>query len=107
MAQEIVIAGSIQAVGTALAAVISTYRGSREVRKSEMEVLRTRLEEVHALLRIQGNANLARASIEEIIVTQRLVDGGSLSGKALEFALEHMFRLSQYNIRVVEAYARR
>ncbi|CAH0212341.1 hypothetical protein SRABI76_02298 [Microbacterium oxydans] len=27
--------------------------------------------------------------------------------KALEFALEHMFRLSQHNIRVVEAYARR
>lgn len=106
MTTEVVLSGSIQAVGVSIAALIKSCRTSSMVAKAEIDALGERIREAKALARMQSNATLIRANLDELMATQRKIDSGALTGKLLEIALDNMHQLNEMNSRVIEGFGR-
>lgn len=106
MSQELVLASSVRAVGTAVAEVVKTYRLSRTYNRAELEALNDRIAETRALVGAQRRGRIIRANIEELAATQQLIDSLGMTGYGLEMAMDQLRSLSSALKRNFEEYCR-
>ena len=106
MAQEIVIAQSVQAVSSALGEVLKTYQLTRTVRRAEVIALKDRVSEARAIAGAHSRGRLIRTNLEELAETQRMIDNENLKGEVLSYAMEQLRLLHMDLKRNYEAFAR-
>ncbi|MFC0313535.1 hypothetical protein ACFQNE_03275 [Gordonia phosphorivorans] len=91
MSQELVaLDTSVRAIGSAITAIITTYRNTRAYRQAELDVLRDRLAAAKVEHRMRASGNLMRVTVEEIQGLQRMIDSAGLTGYALECAMGNL-----------------
>lgn len=93
MSQELVLAASIRAVGSAVTAVVTTYRGTREIRKADLEALQESLKEAKLARRSRAQGDLLGVVFEELDRYQRRLDSSSLTGPARQCAVDNLYVL--------------
>lgn len=91
-------------VATAAQGVIKVYRANRTVNKHELQQLRTASERSVALARINAVGDLARANIQELADTARLIDSLPSGSVALPFAMDQLEHLNRSLRRIIDAF---
>lgn len=106
MGTDVVVAGSIQAVGTVVTGILHTYATTRTVHRAELTALKDKISEARAQLGAQARGRLLRTNLEELAETQRLIDSLGFRGDSLSYAMDQLRLLHGELMRSFQEFSR-
>lgn len=88
MANELVVWEAVKEVSSAVNSLVTTYRQTHLVNKTQKQALNIRIKEYLALERGRAIGEVSRNNVREIAKTMELINSMNLEGAALAMAME-------------------
>ena len=88
MANELVVWEAVKEVSSAVNSLVTTYRQTHLVNKTQKQALNIRIKEYFALERGRAIGEVSRNNVREIAKTMELINSMNLEGVALTMAME-------------------
>jgi len=86
------------------AGVVRVYRARSTIAKGDLQLLRVYSERAVALARVSAAGDIARATMQELIETSRLIESLPEGNIALPYAMDQLEHLHRSLTRIIDAF---